>query len=197
MIFVANTGGLVEHHPNEDNIKKSKLTRDERESIIPTTPHPTSESTKMATTKQENKEQIRKTGPIDLDTCEPWAVQEEQQVKEVVVDPTRINKKPSTTSQPFASTFKLLLSRTKKQDDTKSILSDYHEDTSMSSGPTSTYEQDDEEAENEPPMPQYKEHIKSPLLKNTDTSLYDSRLISIVEDDASKPFRQHLDVVAL
>lgn len=131
------------------------------------------------TTNQENKQATHKTGPIDLDTCEPWENEDnERQAEEVAQEPI-INKKPTkASSQPFGSNLKQLIkrfSRSKKHNANKSIASD----TSMSSaGQNTTFDIDEDQ--NELPIFQYKEHSKSPLLKNTDTSVYDNRLISSI-----------------
>ncbi|KAL3935456.1 MAG: hypothetical protein SGBAC_009030 [Bacillariaceae sp.] len=135
------------------------------------------------TTNQENKQVTHKTGPIDLDTCEPWETEDSERQEEPAQEPT-INKKPTkASSQPFGSNLKQLIkfttskrfSRSKKHDANKSIDSD----TSMSSaGQNTTFDIDEDQ--NELPIFQYKEHSKSPLLKNTDTSVYDNRLISSI-----------------
>ncbi|CAJ1956131.1 unnamed protein product [Cylindrotheca closterium] len=163
------------------------------------------------------------TGPIDMDTCEPWEEtneneeeqkhlkgdnhhEEEDEPKHQQQQQQVIKKKEytKTSSRPFGSAFKHLI-KTKRLSILLKRITKHHvdhgnttdSDMSMSSGPTTFDHAEDPTTmieNNEPPVFHYKEGIKSPLLKNVDTSLYDNRLLSpsiVVDQQQQQQQQQH------
>jgi hypothetical protein len=126
----------------------------------------------IMTVIQETEIGNRSAGPIDIDTCMPWNEEGE------VVDTESISSsKTGNASKPFSS-LKRLLKKAKRSKRTKK---DGGEDTSISSGSTggkSSFSLDEDEA-----SVVHEEKLKSPLLKNTDTTGYDTRPISESYED--------------
>jgi hypothetical protein len=127
----------------------------------------------IMTVIQETQIGNRSAGPIDIDTCKPWKEEGE------LVDTESISSsKTGNAFKPFSS-LKRLLKNAKRS---KRTNTEGGEDTSASSGSTggnleSSFSDDDEASV------VHEEKLNSPLLKNTDTTGYDNRLISESYED--------------
>jgi hypothetical protein len=123
---------------------------------------------------QETQIGNRSAGPIDMDTCKPWTEEGE------LVDTESISSsKTGNASKPFSSLKRLL----KNAKGSKRNNKYGGEDTSTSSGSTGGNVESSFSSDNDEASVVHEEKPNSPLLKNTDTTGYNNRLISESYED--------------